>query len=98
MNKNVLYLLLGILTLALAANSIAAHRTLQRMDKGKSGIIRPTSKDVPTSIRDAYTWPAISICDDKSGYTLYYQLDDGTNVYIDGKGAFVRGKKVKCTN
>ncbi len=61
-------------------------------------IIRPMPKNLPEAIQEAYSWPVMSLCNDRSGYTLYYQLDDGSNIYIDSKGAYVRGKKVICTN
>lgn len=54
-------------------------------------------KKLPAAIQGAYSWPIQSVCRDNSGYQIYYQLDDGTNIYTY-KGNYVRGKSVICTN
>lgn len=57
----------------------------------------PDDVDLPAIIQDAQSWPIHHVCIENSGYELFYQLNDGTNIYIY-KGEYVRGKAVVCSN
>jgi len=79
---------------------VYSYSSFVRSKENTGAIVHPspTSKTLPKELKDVDTWPVISLCDDKSGYTLFYQLEDGSNIYKDQKGGFIRAKKVRCTN
>jgi hypothetical protein len=62
--------------------------------------IYPTESvnNLPTDIQDAYSWPIQQLCAIPKTYNVYYQLDDGSNIYKVSTGGYVRGKPMLCTN
>ena len=62
--------------------------------------IYPTEsqKSLPADIQDAYSWPIHQLCAVPKFFSIYYQLDDGSNVYKVSTGGYVRGKPMLCTN
>jgi len=65
---------------------------------GSNQIDGASKSSLPPEIAEALSWPITSVCIENSGYKVYYQLDDGTNVYTNPDGNYVRGRTVVCTN
>jgi hypothetical protein len=106
MNKYIFPAILGILTLGFILNTYLALKTNKRLERiERQYAITPSmipiqtpTNTIPIDLENAHTWSVNSICDDKAGYELRYQLEDGTNIYQLDDGTFMRARKVTCTN